>query len=108
MKQLYILSIPVFTAFFVCVIPLSSCNKNKTQTTTKAKCVTCANGGVCTHDTCSCPAGYEGTYCETSSSEKFTGNWTVFEKGSTSNAAQYEVSISSSGSAGQVTIFNFN
>ncbi len=98
-----------FSALLVCIMPLVSCNKNNdSQTTTKTKCVSCANGGACIHDTCSCPVGYEGTFCETLSRTKFLGNWTVFEKGSTSNAAQYEVSITTSANLSQITIINFN
>lgn len=37
------------------------------------KDIVCANGGTCTDGTCACPAGYEGTLCETLSRDKFIG-----------------------------------
>ena len=36
------------------------------------------------------------------------GNWTVFEKGSKSFAAQYQVSIVPSGNVSEIDIINFN
>ena len=68
-------------------------DKNTTTVTKVTKCVTCANGGNCVNDTCVCPAGYEGTSCETVSRQRFLGNWSVSEKGSITEAAQYPVSI---------------
>ncbi|HNB81048.1 MAG TPA: hypothetical protein PLP34_00770 [Chitinophagaceae bacterium] len=38
--------------------------------------IVCANGGTCTDGTCACPAGYEGTLCETLSRTKFLGVFT--------------------------------
>lgn len=82
-----------------------SCNKGDTTSKTVIKCVTCANGGLCIHDTCQCPAGYEGLSCQTLSYQKFVGSWRVTEKGSTSASSQtYTISINGTGSATTVTI----
>src|SRR4051812_21836804 len=78
-----------------------SCN------TDKCKTVVCANGGVCNRGTCICPSGYQGSNCETVSREKFTGDWYVFEKGSTTNAAQYPITIKPSNNITDVVILNF-
>jgi hypothetical protein len=59
----------------------------------KCKTIVCAYGGVCNGGSCICPPGYEGTTCATVSRDKFTGNWTVFEKGTITGAAQYPISI---------------
>jgi hypothetical protein len=79
-----------------------SCNRDKCKT------IVCANTGVCDGGKCICPSGYEGSNCETISRNKFLGNWRVFEKGSTSNAAQYGISIQASGKVTDVVIRNFN
>ncbi len=91
-------------------ITSASCTKDTattTITTTTVKCVTCSNGGACINDTCVCPSGYEGVSCETISRQKFFGNWSVFEKGSTSPAAQYPVSITEGSTINSVVIQNF-
>lgn len=48
-------------------VVFSSCNPDP------CKDIVCANGGTCTDGTCACPAGYEGTLCETLSRDKFIG-----------------------------------
>lgn len=83
-------------------IMYTSCN------TDKCKGVVCANGGVCNKGACTCPTGYVGTNCETENRKRFTGNWSVFEKGSTSLAKQYQVSIEEGESITFVNITNFN
>ena len=45
----------------------------------------CLNGGVCYHGVCSCPAGYDSTYCNTLWVDKYPGRWSVSEKVRTSN-----------------------
>ena len=82
-----------------------SCNRDLCKT------IVCANGGVCSLGSCTCPSGFEGTNCETQTRLKFTGNWSVFEKGTASLSAQYEVSIDTVGTFDAytyVTIKNFN
>lgn len=49
----------------------TSCNPDA------CKDVVCQNGGNCTDGTCTCPAGYEGTLCETMARTKFVKNWTA-------------------------------
>ena len=65
-----------------------SCNRDQCKT------VVCANNGVCNQGSCTCPSGYGGTNCQTVLRDKFEGVWQVFEKGSTTNAAQYGITIS--------------
>jgi hypothetical protein len=64
-----------------------SCNRDKCKT------IVCAHNGVCNQGACICPSGYGGANCETVLRNKFLGNWQVFEKGSTTNAAQYGITI---------------
>ena len=49
-------------------VVFSSCNPDA------CKDVVCANGGTCTDGNCNCPAGFEGTLCETQSLSKFLGS----------------------------------
>jgi hypothetical protein len=80
-----------------------SCRKDKCQN------VTCNNGGICDGGVCFCPTGYGGPLCDTAFRDKFTGNWTVFQKGSVTEAAQYPVSILPAGDpANKVLIKNFD
>ena len=87
------------------IILISSCNKNSnTQSTTKTKCVTCANGGACINDTCRCPSGYEGVSCQTTTRTKFIGSWVVHEKGTLVSERQYDIQIESNFSSDINTI----
>ena len=96
-----------FCIFFIAAL-FPSCKSAPTQTVTKIKCVTCANGGSCINDTCVCLSGFQGTNCEIASRPKFLGNWTVSEKGSITSAAQYPVTISEGAGATDLLIRNFN
>jgi len=81
-----------------------SCNKGSNTATTVTKCVTCLNGGSCYNDTCHCPAGYEGTGCQTFSRQKFINNWTVTEKGTLTGATNnYTVFIQENPTSGDIT-----
>lgn len=60
----------------------------------KCKSIVCAYGGVCKEGTCICPTGYEGYQCETITRDKFKGVWHVFEKGTATMPAGYDVTIS--------------
>lgn len=71
---------------FISVVYIS-CNRDKCKT------IVCAHGGVCNSGACICQSGYEGSNCETMSRKKFLGNWTVFENGTRTEAAQYNVTI---------------
>jgi hypothetical protein len=73
----------------------------------KCKAIVCAYGGVCKEGTCICPAGYEGYQCETITRDKFKGVWTVFENGTATNSAQYDVTIEFGASMTEMTIKNF-
>lgn len=41
--------------------------------------VVCPFGQVCSNGLCLCPNGYEGSDCQTLSSDKYTGNYIVYE-----------------------------
>ncbi len=89
-----------------------SCTKSDTTSTTRIKCVTCAHGGVCINDTCVCPAGYEGSGCQTEARNKFQGSWTADETGTLTAHKTYNVSISSSfgsgANVGTITLSNLH
>jgi len=99
LKKILIPVLLILSAFISIVY--MSCNSDKCKT------IVCAYGGVCNQGSCICPLGYEGTNCETISNYKFLGNWTVFEKGSSSKAAEYPASIVDS-TLTVVKIINFN
>lgn len=99
LKSVFIGALATVGAFAAVVY--SSCNRDKCKT------IVCANSGVCNNGSCTCPAGYEGTNCEKASRDKFIGNWTVFEKGSITLAAQYPVSVKPAENITDVVIYNF-
>ena len=99
-KTILLSSLSVLSAFFA--VTYSSCTPDK------CKAIVCAYGGVCNNGACSCVTGYEGTQCETVARDKFLSKWTVFEKGSAVNAAQYEVTIGPGQNIADVIIYNFN
>ncbi|MCF8451332.1 MAG: calcium-binding EGF-like domain-containing protein [Taibaiella sp.] len=98
-KTIIISSLATIAAFTAVVY--TSCNRDKCKT------IVCANGGVCNDGACTCASGYEGTNCEKVSRDKFLGNWTVFEKGSITLAAQYPISIEPTTDVYDVVIKNF-
>ncbi|MCB9045759.1 MAG: calcium-binding EGF-like domain-containing protein [Chitinophagales bacterium] len=68
--------------------------------------IDCLNGGTCDNGKCNCPDGYEGDKCEIAINDRYTGIWTVFEDGTLTNAAQYEISVTS-GSPTTIKVSNF-
>ena len=84
-KTIFLSGILTLSAFGAVVY--TSCNKDKCMT------IVCANRGVCNAGACTCASGYEGTNCETISRKKYTGEWSVFEKGTSSLAKQYPITI---------------
>ena len=99
LKTLLISSLVTFAAFFS--VLYVSCNRDKCKT------IVCANNGVCNQGTCICPSGYGGNNCETILRQKFIGNWQVFEKGSTTLASQYLLSVMEGPKITDVIIKNF-
>src|SRR5579871_4978211 len=89
------------TLFIFAAVVYMSCNRDKCKT------IVCAHGGVCNSGGCICPSGYEGSNCETVSRDKFLGNWSVFEKGSVTEQAQYPVNIAQGPNITDVVINNF-
>ncbi|HEY9177459.1 MAG TPA: calcium-binding EGF-like domain-containing protein [Flavipsychrobacter sp.] len=82
-------------------VTVTSCNDDP------CKSIVCAYGGTCADGDCICPSGYEGTHCEIVTREKFKGVWTVFEDGTSTNPAQYEVSFVNGEGATDMSITNF-
>ena len=68
-------------------VTYTSCNKDE------CKDVTCSNGGTCVSGVCQCPAGWEGTNCETRSNAKYVGVWAVTESCGGTNSDPYQVTI---------------
>ncbi|MBX9449033.1 MAG: calcium-binding EGF-like domain-containing protein [Taibaiella sp.] len=99
-----ILKSTLFAAAVFAGAGLTSCQPDKCETM-----LACANNGVCNSDgSCTCPLGYEGPRCETTSRDKFKGSWNVIEDGSISNAMNYTVSVQDGVEIDQVIIRNFN
>ncbi|OJW84394.1 MAG: hypothetical protein BGO69_11625 [Bacteroidetes bacterium 46-16] len=67
---LYIL----FTLFAFSMVCYTACKKKQTATDPCAL-ITCHNSGTCSGGLCSCPTGYEGTYCDSAVRTKFIGDW---------------------------------
>jgi hypothetical protein len=79
-----------------------SCNRDLCKT------IICQNGGVCNGGNCTCALGYEGSNCATRSRDKFTGVWTINEKGSNTNADQYRTTIDTGAIVTDLIITNFH
>jgi len=69
LKSILVASILTIGAFSATLV--TSCNPDE------CKDIVCANGGSCSDGTCVCPAGYEGTLCETQSRTKFVKTWSA-------------------------------
>lgn len=89
-------AVAVFTT-----VTVTSCNNDP------CKGIVCAYGGTCAEGDCICPSGYEGTHCEIVTREKFRGVWTVFENGTVTNPAQYEITFVNGAGSTEMTISNF-
>jgi hypothetical protein len=86
---------------------ISSCSSDK------CKAVSCANGGICDDKGgCVCAPGFEGSMCEVTTRDKYTGTWHVDESGTISHRDQYVVAIEHSMATGasmaEVQITNLN
>lgn len=79
-----------------CIVVFATC-LNISCTHNSGNTIDCMNGGIYKNGTCTCAVGYQGTNCQTLSRKAFLGNWTVFEKGSVADAAQYAVGIQTAG-----------
>ncbi len=99
LKTILISALATFSAFISIVYV--SCNRDKCKT------IVCAHGGVCNSGGCICPSGYQGSNCETLSRNKFLGNWSVFEKGTRTESAQYPITIETGKEITDVIIKNY-
>jgi hypothetical protein len=70
-------------------ISLSSCKRDKCKT------VACQNTSSCNSETggCQCAPGFEGSMCEVTTRDKYTGTWNVDESGTISPRSNYIVAI---------------
>lgn len=98
MKQIRIASITAsLTIFIFCIVAMVGCTKNSdliiNGTNIQAcKNVVCYNGGTCLDGTCHCPAGFEGTDCNSKWNDRYTGNYSANDACASGNA--YNVTIS--------------
>ena len=68
--------------------------------------MTCQNGGTCFKGECTCPAGFEGDFCEEVWLNRYLGTWKVEEEVSLSNRngrqgqkSNYTISIKRNGNS---------
>ena len=64
-----ILSTFSFLALSIAIFTISSCEQDS------CKVLNCQNGGVCDNGTCKCPEGYEGTECDQTLANRYTGTY---------------------------------
>lgn len=100
----FLLSIGAFTA-----VTYTACNKDSSN---PDPCVgiVCQNGGTCSNGICTCPSGYEGTYCETLTQAKYLGSWAASESYGTSGGtlAYTATIVAGTGSNLSIVIGNFS
>lgn len=82
-------------------VAVSSCNDDP------CKAIICSYGGTCVEGDCICPSGYEGTHCEVVTRERYKGVWTVFENGTVTNPAQYNLTFTNGTNPTELVISNF-
>ncbi|MCB9065179.1 MAG: calcium-binding EGF-like domain-containing protein [Chitinophagales bacterium] len=99
LKSIVLSAIGVLATFTA--VTYTSCNNDP------CKAIVCAYGGTCNEGECICPSGFEGTHCEIVTKDKFVGVWTVFEDGTITQPAQYEINILSGEGNTDVKISNF-
>ena len=99
LKSIVLSACGVLAAFSA--VTYTSCNNDP------CKAIVCAYGGTCTDGDCLCPSGYEGTHCEIVTRKKYEGVWTVFEDGTSTNPAQYEIKIVNGQGNTDMIISNF-
>ena len=106
-RVLFIASLTTVLSFFAVVY--SSCNKDGSGgifNTDKCKAISCAHGATCHDGVCTCPSGYEGTYCETTSRDKFIGAHSVLEDGSITPQREYPIVINKAADVTDVWLQN--
>lgn len=99
LKSVILSAVGVIAVFST--ITVTSCNDDP------CNAIVCSYGGTCAEGDCICPSGYEGTHCEVVTREKYRGVWTVFENGTVTNPAQYEITFVNGTGATEMTISNF-
>ncbi|MBL7711012.1 MAG: calcium-binding EGF-like domain-containing protein [Chitinophagaceae bacterium] len=105
-KLILLSALGAFSVFST--ISLSSCKRDKCKT------ISCQNKSSCDDEdgSCICAPGYEGSMCEVTTRNKYTGTWNVDEYGTISGRNNYIVAIENSilpgATAAEVQITNLN
>ncbi len=91
LKSILVASLLTIGSFMAVLV--TSCNPDK------CKDIVCVNGGTCLDGTCSCPAGYVGTLCDTKANSFFAGTWSAKEKvnGAAAWGTPYAVIVTADG-----------
>lgn len=91
----------IVSAGTIGAIVYSACNKDKCHN------VACLNAGVCDGGVCTCPAGFEGSRCETESRVKFINNFNGGDSCGTTGISPYSVNfVRTVGNKTQMTLRN--
>lgn len=64
----------VVLAWIGAILFLLSCRKGSCEN------ITCLNGGTCRGGRCTCPVGFEGDRCQTKSTDRWVGTYTVDDR----------------------------
>lgn len=97
------------SVFFAAILSVSAlgaviytaCNKDKCHN------VACLNGGSCDGGVCICPAGFEGSRCETESRNRFIANFNGGDSCGYGGESQYSVNfVKTVGNKTQMTLRN--
>ncbi len=103
LKSILLASILTVGAFTATIF--TSCNPDA------CKDVVCANGGTCTDGNCACPAGYEGTTCNTRTITKYLGSYVgngSDDKGNTYSSWKLVISQTDTSSTTNASFVLFN
>jgi hypothetical protein len=86
MKPIRNILITAFLAIIVITaVSYSACNKNQCAS------LVCQNQGVCNSGSCVCPVGFEGSYCQTLSRDKFIFTYNGGDTCSNEGYRQYSI-----------------
>jgi hypothetical protein len=92
--------VKIFLSAAILLLLFSACKRDQ------CKDVVCPAQKVCYDGNCICPAGYEGSLCDTLSRQKMIGNYFVGENCPGSGAQNYYSNITEGVNAEQIEINN--